>query len=1071
VYLLAAVLVTGQPQARLTGIVTDPSGLAVPAAEVRLTNTATGVVTASKANQAGIYAFPYLSPGGYDLNCEAPGFKTFARRAIVLETGYSRTVDVRLELGDTKEVLTVEAQTPLLESETSDVGQLIERASVFKMPLDSRRAGSLVRLVGGVTFTEEGGAAAQLPFFSMAGGRAREQNWSLDGLNNQNNTLGIGQMAMNPPSESLEEFKVEQNTYSAEMGRSGGGFIVMTTRSGTNALHGALYEFLRNDLLDARTFFAQDKAPLRYNIFGGSMGGPIVKNKTFYFFNYEGARQRIGNSYASDDVPHAADRTGDFSRRTDVAVIDPLTRRPFAGNVIPATRIDPIARQLAEYWPLPNRPDNDVTKAPRDNFLATASDKINQQYYVGRIDHSQASNDRFFFRFLKNDSDQTTPVSFPGKAALADPRGEHRDFVFHNFGGGWVHVFSPTVFNEFRMLYLDQDNDFRHVGAGSGIAGQVGLKGVNPDNFPRVTVTGLTSFGINRDTSLQGRKTYEFVNNVTWIRGRHQVKTGVNLRHSWAGENSMTASSGLFSFTDRATAEGLATFLLGWTTNGTLLTSDLGTIGDYWAGFVADDWKVTSRLTLNLGLRWELDTPPVREQDRLSGFDRREINPVSNTPGIVTFAPFRETGRAPFRSDRNNWSPRIGFAWRLSDGWVVRGGYGVFFNKPWRVASAAADVSFSNRVDASSPDGGFTPAFLWKDGMPPPPPPSSKGPGYGAVRVGEPPILSLTFFEQQVTGYNQQWNVAVQRLLGGGVLLETAYMANVGHKLYGNNLTQNMIPLVDGRGPAAQNQRLRPFPQFGDVTVLSPSLGNSTYHAFNFKVEKRYANGLSLLTNYTWSKFLDDISGQSELGSVLSSGYTHIELRKLDKSLSGNHIGQRMITSVVYDLPFGRGRRFDIPNRLFGFAAGGWSLAPIVEMRSGATYSVVEQTNRSNTFSHSQRPNLLGSPVLEGSRPRSELIAGWFNTTRFQAPGNGVFGNAPRTVCCGPGFFGFDLSAQKQFRITEQFSLLFRVDFFNLPNRPNFALPAALRGRADFGRISDVVGDGRQTQLGLRLEF
>ena len=928
-----------------------------------------------------------------------------------------------------------------------------------------------MRLVGGVSFTEEGGAAAQLPFFSMAGGRAREQNWSLDGLNNQNNTLGIGQMAMNPPSESLQEFKVEQNNYSAELGRSGGGFIVMTTRSGTNQLHGALYEFLRNDRLDARTFFAQDKAPLRYNIFGGSVGGPVVKNRTFYFFNYEGTRQRIGNSYASDDVPHLTDRTGDFSRRRDVAILDPVTRRPFAGNIIPASRIDPVGRQLAGYWPAPNLPGNDESRAPRDNFLATASDKVNQQYYVGRIDHSQTDRDRFFFRFLKNDSTQTTPVTFPGAAAVADPRGEHRDFVFHNFGGGWVHILTPTVFHEFRYLYMNQDNDFRHVGAGSGVAGKVGLKGVSPDNFPRVTVTGLTQFGINRDTSLQGRRTHEFVSNLSWLRGKHQVKTGFNLRRSWAGENSRTASSGLFSFSDRATADGLAALLLGWTNSGVLLESDQATMSDYWAGFVADDWKVTSRLTLNLGVRWELDTPPVRELDQMSGFDRQTLNPVSRTPGVVTFAPFAGTGRAAFPADTNNWSPRVGLAWRPAEGWVIRSGYGVFFSKPWRVASAAADVSFSTRVDAASPDGGFTPAFLLKDGMPPAPPPASRGPGYGAVPVGQAATLAITFFERQLTGYNQQWNLSVQKLLRDGFLLEMAYMANMGHKLFGNNLSQNMIPLRDGRGPAAQSQTLRPFPQYSDVTVLSPSLGNSSYHAGTLKLERRYAQGMSLLANYTWAKFLDDISGQSELGSILQTGYTHIELRNLDRSLSGNHITHRMIASFVYDLPFGKGRRFGISGRALEALAGGWTLAPIWEMRAGPTYSVVEQTNRSNTFSHSQRPNLLGNPALDGSRPRSDQIASWFNTAVFQAPGVGIFGNAPRSVCCGPGFFGIDLSAQKRFSIGERMGLQFRADLFNLPNRPNFGVPAALRGRADFGRISSVVGTARQTQLGLRLEF
>ena len=483
-FLALPVSVLGQTGTGLTGIVSDNTGRVVVGAAVRVSNVATGVDYRASTSDRGTYTFPALLPGTYRLAVEHPGFKKSTQDGIVIETGFTRTVDVRLEVGAVTESVTIVASTPLLETENSAAGQVIERTTVANMPLESRRGGSLVRLTAGVLYTGEVGGAEAVPIFTISGGRPRNQQWLLDGTTVQNTALGLPQIAINPPVETLQEFKVEANAFSAEIGRAGGGAVVMTSRSGTNQFHGAGYNFLRNDKMDARSFFARTKAPLRYNVPGVSLGGPIRPNKTFFFYTYEGGRRREGVTYSSDTLPRPVELTGDFSNRRDVQVRDPLSQQPFPGTRIPTSRIDPIAAALVKFYPAPNTPNEDLTRAPRANYIANASNISKSDYFFGRVDHNIGNNDRLFGRVIYYELYSETQPIYPNR--FVDPRGGFGTGRSPTVAATWFHNFSPTKFNEFRFERLNNDGGGPTFSFGSNINQQVGLKrrrsNVQPDS-------------------------------------------------------------------------------------------------------------------------------------------------------------------------------------------------------------------------------------------------------------------------------------------------------------------------------------------------------------------------------------------------------------------------------------------------------------------------------------------------------------------------------------------------------------------------------------------------------------
>jgi hypothetical protein len=903
----------------------------------------------------------------------------------------------------------------------------------------------------------------------MAGGRGNNAMWTIDGGNAQNILLGVATLVYDPPVESLEEFSVEISNYRAELGRTGGGYVQMTTKSGTNEFHGSLYEFLRNDKLDARNFFASSRPVLRYNQFGASLGGPIRKDKTFFFANYEGLRIRRQQTRVAS-VPTLAETRGDFSA-VGTVIRDPQTGAPFPGNIIPATSLDPVGAAIASLYPAPNI---DGARSRNNNFLANQPINTATDVAVARLDHTFSPNDRIYGRLLVNESDTVNaPIyPFPG----VDPFHTTSDTSFYSWSATWQHTFSPLTTLETR--YSWDRRKFKAISGGTdqGLAERFGIKGANARFFPQINIPGLTGFGAGNHERLQVPIRGDHASaNITKIRGAHTIKFGGEWRRSTNDDRWSGTGGGVFGFNQAATGDPLASLLTGWVLSGSRAEALLlRTRASAVAGFVQTDWRVLPRLTLNLGLRWDLDTPRRELVDnRQNSFDQFAINPVSNTPGLLTWSGRNGLSDYAHNFDKNNFGPRAGFAYRASDKWVIRGGGSVVYVGQYDQATPiTANIGFGLRGDAVSPDGGRTAAFLLKDGLPAVSVPSNDllVPGYGAVRVGQSPTLAVEFFEPsgRAVPYLFTFNFNTQRQLPGNAVFEIGYLSSLGHKLTApgsRSINQVHLSLV-GPGNA---QVLRPFPQFSDVRVLAPTIGNSNYHGLNLRVDKRFSRGLQFNANYTWAKAIDDVESRNELGgNAGDNAFANQYDSRADRGLSGNHIAHRFIGSATWDLPLRAG------NTILNQIIGGWSASLIYEARTGSPFGIIENnaaaiyptavTVRSNAVAPYRRnPNWRANVLGEA----------FFDPTSFAAPAQYTFGNLGRTVAIGPGAIVSDLAVLKSIAVRERQRLQLRVEMMNFLNRANFALPNQGRGVANFGRISELI-DGNQAriiQLGLHYKF
>ena len=1073
-------LQTGTLQAQtttgeITGTVTDPTGAVISDLEVTIVDVATGLSKRTVTNARGVYLILFLNPGRYRLTAEAPGFKRYIRENILMETAQTATLDIPMQLGEVTEVISVTAETPLLESENATLGQVIEAINMMEMPLPQRRAARLAMLMGNVVYVGDKSSLMAIPQFSVGGGPSLDQQWTVDGGNATNNPLDRTQFLAQPQVEALQEVKLLSNIYSAEYGHTRGGHVTLTTKSGTNEFHGSLSHYLRNESLDARPFFSPGVFPRKDNIFGGVIGGPIKRDQTFFYAGLEGKVIRQGATRTLD-VPTPEEVEGDFSARSG-ELLDPATGQPFVNNIIPASRLDPVGAALAKFYPAPN-----VSGRPSGsrNFARNVVTQNDQQSYTFRVDHTQGEKNNFFGRYLRIPL-ATTRMQDVFPNPLTDPSITDGTNIENQIMATWTRSITPTFFNDFRFTSNWTPFTFDNAARGSGITGQVGLQGVPPDGMPDFRVDGLTRVGRGSFLITEGRVT-QFINAVSWIKASHSIKVGVDYKYLALKETFANAEWGRYSFTDRATGSGfaLAALLTGHVNNAFVhVARPRTTRMDYYAFYVQDDWKVTPSLTLNYGVRWDIETARREVSCFQNHFDTTGINPVSGTPGVIRFACVDGEPTTPHDTDMDNFGPRFGFAWRpFGNDTVIRGGYGIMYGPTYSNLGPGRAVvaGFSDERSFRSPDGGFTPAFLLRDGIPGGGEGEPIGPGFGTSPLGAPVRFAPEFFERDRPSPSSHiFSLSVQRQLVSNILFDITYQGNLGHHVVGPHRVNINEVLPELRlGAARADQTLRPFPQFDDVSTVAPPWGNSSYHALNLKLEKRFSSGLSFLGNYTWAKFISDapnrfdITGSQDRGSV---GSQSIYNRASDRGPSGNDIRHRFVWSSVYELPVGKGKPVEIRNAALANIIGGWALGSIIVVRTGAPFGVRMQTNRLNAFSDLQRANVVGNHELSSGRSRGDQVERWFNTGAFAFPGDGIEGNAGPGQLRGAGFANVDLSLLKSVSITERWRLQIRAEFFNAFNRPNFFLPETRLGNSNFGAVSRTVNDGRIVQLGLRLSF
>ncbi len=920
------------------------------------------------------------------------------------------------------------------------------------------------------------------PRVSIGGGRADQQQWLLDGVNSSNIALEVPQALFNPPVEAVQEIRIQQSAYSAEFGNSSSGVVAMTTRSGTNRFSGLLYENLRNDKLDARNFFADSKPPLRWNVFGGALGGPVIKNRTFFFSHVEFQRQRIG-VVRNLTVPDERQRSGDFSQTTNTAgaltrVYDPDTyvastrvRTPFPNNVIPASRFDPVGAKIAALFPAATRSPTNLAGA--NNFNRNAVSALNITTWTSKGDHIFNDRDRMTVRYVLHDFPTFVTPAYDEPAA--DPNASNTVRRAHSLLFNETHTFSASMLNDVRFNWQPRSFHPTTISIDQGWPTKLGLKGVSDRAFPRINTTAYAPLGSTAQERVQVPiHDTDFIDTLSIYRGKHALKVGGEIRLARNVDDLNSFMSGQFTFAIQPTANpaasantgnGIASLLLGFPTSANVLDSDLlDRRAKYFALFVQDDWKVTQNLTLNIGVRWESHTPKFDANNRMNGFDPVAVNPVSGTPGVVTFAGKNGLGSQLYGGDWNNFMPRIGIAWKPKGrpGTVIRAGSGVFYQVPLP-GSNNNSAGFAAQANYTSPDNGITAPFYLKDGFPGGLTSPDLGPAYGAVRVGQAAALAFDFVEPvRRLGYTMQWNFSVQQDVGHNSIVEVSYLGTVGHKLNGPNTNINQVrPELMGAGNA---QSRRPFPQFGNISAVAPMWGNSSYHGVNLKFEKRFSEGLNLLANYTFSKFIDDVPSAQEIG--VTPGIQNYYDRRSEKALSGNDVRNRLAFSSVYELPWGKGRRY-LNQGPVAVLAGGWNVGAILTLQQGSPFGLTTQVNTLNAFSGGQRVNVLRDPALPSGDRRVER---YFDTTAVVAPPQFTFGNASRSLLTGPGLANLNLSLLKNFKFFENWNLQFRLEAFNSLNHANFEEPGSALGSPNFGVIS-VAQAARSMQLGLKLTF
>ena len=1117
----------------LSGTVKDVSGGAVANASVALINQDTNARQTQTAGGAGAYAFPQVQPGRYRLEAEAPGFKKFIQPDIAINVQQQAAIDPVLQIGQTSESIEVTGETPLLQPNTSSLGQVVNNRQITELPLIGRNTLALIALTAG---TQPVGAFGGVPartnaynqgFFSSGGSQVLTNETLIDGI--PANAALFNAPAYVPVVDAVQEFKVQTNSFSAEFGRTGGGVVNVVTKSGTNQLHGSLYEFFRNNHLDANNWFnnrAGQKLPFNnFNQYGAAVGGPIVvpgvydgHDKTFFFFNYEGLREHRGLTQIFT-IPTQQQLAGDF--RGGPAVYDPFTTRPdparpgqylrdpYPNNVIPAASIDPVAAKTRSLYPAPNASGG---ASGANNFVGNGSAPNSQDQYTGRLDHAITPSQRIFGRVSWSDVQRGAVDFFGNGAGWVNPGGGGVPLVFNarNAALDYTNAITPTLLLDVRYGFVRQfvaktpaltGIDLTTIGFPASFNQQAFLRAL-----PAFQPSGFRALApASSDLINRADNTHSFGASVSKVRQTHSLKAGVDYRFIPIGELQPNAPQGVFNFDSRFTGanplaaaatsgSSVASFLAGVPSSGSIdYNPGVSISSRYFGAYLQDDWRVTQKLTLNLGLRYELETGRNERYDRLSWFDPNVANPVGQQVGLpnlrggLQFAAIGGNPRWQKELDANNFGPRFGLAYSVTPKTVVRAGYGLFYlpmTGDDTGRSLGSEGYFATTAFVSSLDGGITPADRLRNpfpnGLVQPP-----GASFGLKTLVGQDIITL--FRGDRTAYAQEWNFNVQRELPGGFLIDAAYAGSKGTKLpidvqlnqlpdqylaLGSQLLQQTpnpffgviaVGSLAGKTIAA-GQLLRPYPEFGNVNIRAAHRGSSIYHSFQLKAERRFRKGFSLLAAYTASKLITDTGSRLSI-NFANAGFQSSNNLRAERALGNVDVPQRFVVSYNWELPFGRG------GGAAGKILGGWQLNGVTAAQRGVPLGLTTSTNQTNSFGGGSRPNNNGQSAKPDGDVESRLNQ-YFNASVFSQPPAFTFGNVSRTLpdVRAPGMVNFDFSVIKNARLVERANLQFRAEFFNVFNHPNFGAPGTTFGTSSFGVIGSS-NDGRNIQFGLKLLF
>jgi hypothetical protein len=1104
----------------IVGTVKNASGEVIAGAQVIITETQTNKQVSVTTNSAGNYTSPPLAVGQYRVEARTTGFRSAVHPSLTMQIQQTLTVDFTLEVGQVSETIEITSQAPILETTTSALGKVVDNRRILELPLNTRNVYSLIFLTPGVSGSI-GNNYNQMSY-SVNGARPTMMDTVIDGVTASFPTVnGFTGISIFPSVDAIQEFKVMGATYPAEFGRSLGSVLNVVFKSGTNQFHGSAYEFLRNSVFDANNFFANSRheelGSFKRSQFGGHATGPIRRDKTFFMGSFEGLRAR---SFATSvrTVPTLEQRNGDFSKTFNQAgalirIFNPFTTRAsgtsfvrdqFPDNKIPASMIDPVALNILKYFPLPNQPGAANTNA--NNYAASGSSQTNLDNYDFRVDHRFSETQTFFARYSHRYTQAVPLKAFSEELTIAEGRIIEENRA-RNFVAEYTHTLSPTTVLTGRIGFARTLFVFSNQGLGFKPS-QLGLPAsidavVDRQMFPAVGVSGMTSLGGN-DHRFNAFMSYPFIGTLTRTSGNHNWKYGGEVRlirvNVWEARNAgqFNFSAGMTQGPNPNTASssaglGFASFLLGTGSTGNVLIQGWKNVAAqsfYYAGYAQDDWRVTRKLTLNLGVRYDYDAPRTERYNRMNFFDPNAVSPLAgkvagfpNLKGGVRFVGVDGNPRHQYFKDTNNLAPRLGLAYQVNEKTVVRAGYSHIFG-PSNQAAQGTVGPFGFRIEypwLSTVDG-ITPLNLLRN---PYPLGFRQLPGAADGLLTQAGANLQSVLQDTVTPWSRQWNLNIQRQLPWQTSLEVAYVGTRGLQLsrngeggldlnqldpqylaLGSQLNQQVDNPFFGLGTGgffaqpriARGQLLRPYPQFTSITPLYSSGNSSNYHALQVTFTKRLSQGLLIDGNYTWAKNIEEGLNHQNSYDIRSS-----------RALSDIDIAHRFVVSYLYELPFGKGRKFggSAPS-ILNAIIGGWQFNGITTFQSGTPLNI-SASNSAGLFNPLTRPNTNGKdPRLSG--PVHERLNRYFDTSVYSQPAAFTFGNAGATVNIrNDGIKNFDMSLFKQFKPLERLAVQFRVEALNAFNTPRFGSPSTGVTSTTFGQITSQANSPRQLQFGLKL--